>query len=61
VCVGLGVWNAGRARVQSWKKLYIYIYIYILLRMHRKPQLNPLNFCYTLSIVHFKACIQMVT
>jgi hypothetical protein len=28
--------------------------------MHRKLQLNPLNFCYIFSIVHFKTCIRMV-
>jgi hypothetical protein len=40
VCVGPGVWNAGRARVDVEED----IYLYILLRMHRKSQLNPLNF-----------------
>jgi hypothetical protein len=56
VCVGPGVRNAGKVRVQIGRS-----YIYMLLRMHRKPQLNLLNFYYTLSIVHFKASIRMVT
>jgi hypothetical protein len=41
---------------RSYIYIYIYIYIYMcvcVLRMHRKPQLNPLNFCYTHSVVHF--------
>jgi hypothetical protein len=38
-----------------------YILKYRLWRMHRKPQLDHLNFCYTLSIVHFKPFIWMVT
>jgi hypothetical protein len=27
VCIGPRVWNAGKARVRSWKELYIYIYV----------------------------------
>jgi hypothetical protein len=44
---------------RGWKKMCIRIYIYIL-HAEETPALS-LELCYTLSIVHNKACIQMVT
>jgi hypothetical protein len=45
----------------QWPDFGVWKMIYLLLRMRRKPQLISLNFCYTLSIVHFKVCIRIVT
>jgi hypothetical protein len=47
------------SRMLEWPKFGVWKIIYLLLRMHRKPYLYP-NFCYTLSLVHFKVCIRML-
>jgi hypothetical protein len=43
---------------QEWKKMCILVYIYC---MHRKTSAILLELCISIRLVHFKACIQMVT
>jgi hypothetical protein len=45
---------------ESGKKGDVFTYIYIYC-MHREIPALPLELCYTRSIDHDKACIQMVT
>jgi hypothetical protein len=43
-----------KSGMPEWSEFGVWKMTYLMMRMHRKFQLNPLNFYYTFSIVHFK-------